>query len=415
MPASPSSTSSVAVIGAGPAGLMAAETLAQRGLQVDIYDAMPSPGRKFLLAGVGGMNITHSEDADQFVGRYREASPWVGTWLHQLDAEQLRHWVHDLGVETFVGSSGRVFPIEMKAAPLLRAWLRRLRESGVRLHTRHRWTGWDAQHRPVFETPTGKLTCNPAATVLALGGGSWGRLGSDGAWTTVLQERGVDITPLLPANCGFTVGWSPYLAERFAGAPLKQVIATVQLADGSALTRRGECVVTRDGLEGSLVYALSAPLRDRVIADGSAQLLLDLAPDRSLGELKASLARPRKGQSLASVLRKRAGLDPLKTALLHERLGAQTLADPLRLAQGIKALPVVLSATRPLDEAISSAGGVTRRAMAKGLMLSALPGVFCAGEMLDWEAPTGGYLLTACFASGRAAGNDAADWLSAGS
>jgi len=394
---------------------MAAETLAQRGLQVDIYDAMPSPGRKFLLAGVGGMNITHSEDADQFVGRYREASPWVGTWLHQLDAEQLRHWVHDLGVETFVGSSGRVFPIEMKAAPLLRAWLRRLRESGVRLHTRHRWTGWDAQHRPVFETPTGKLTCNPAATVLALGGGSWARLGSDGAWTTLLQERGVDITPLLPANCGFTVGWSPYLAERFAGAPLKQVIATVQLADGSALTRRGECVVTRDGLEGSLVYALSAPLRDRVIADGSAQLLLDLAPDRSLGELKASLARPRKGQSLASVLRKRAGLDPLKTALLHERLGAQTLADPLRLAQGIKALPVVLSATRPLDEAISSAGGVTRRAMAKGLMLSALPGVFCAGEMLDWEAPTGGYLLTACFASGRAAGNDAADWLSAGS
>lgn len=415
MPASLSSTSSVAVIGAGPAGLMAAETLAQRGLQVDIYDAMPSPGRKFLLAGVGGMNITHSEDADQFVGRYREASPWVGTWLHQLDAEQLRHWVHDLGVETFVGSSGRVFPIEMKAAPLLRAWLRRLRESGVRLHTRHRWTGWDAQHRPVFETPTGKLTCNPAATVLALGGGSWARLGSDGAWTTVLQERGVDVTPLLPANCGFTVGWSPYLAERFAGAPLKQVIATVQLADGSALTRRGECVVTRDGLEGSLVYALSAPLRDRVIADGSAQLLLDLTPDRSLDELKATLARPRKGQSLASVLRKRAGLDPLKTALLHERLGAQTLADPLRLAQGIKALPVVLSATRPLDEAISSAGGVTRRAMAQGLMLSALPGVFCAGEMLDWEAPTGGYLLTACFASGRAAGNDAADWLSAGS
>lgn len=415
MPASLSSTSSVAVIGAGPAGLMAAETLAQRGLQVDIYDAMPSPGRKFLLAGVGGMNITHSEDADQFVGRYREASPWVGTWLHQLDAEQLRHWVHDLGVETFVGSSGRVFPIEMKAAPLLRAWLRRLRESGVRLHTRHRWTGWDVQHRPVFETPSGKLTCNPAATVLALGGGSWARLGSNGVWTTVLQERGVDVTPLLPANCGFIVGWSPYLAERFAGAPLKQVIATVQLADGSALTRRGECVVTRDGLEGSLVYALSAPLRDRIIADGGAQLLLDLAPDRSLEELKTTLARPRKGQSLASVLRKRAGLDPLKTALLHERLGAQTLADPLRLAQGIKALPVMLSATRPLDEAISSAGGVTRQAMAKGLMLSALPGVFCAGEMLDWEAPTGGYLLTACFASGRAAGNDAADWLSAGS
>lgn len=413
MSASPNPSSSVAVIGAGPAGLMAAETLSQRGLEVDIYDAMPSPGRKFLLAGVGGMNITHSEAADRFRQRYRAASPWVDTWLQQLDAEQLRHWVHGLGVETFVGSSGRVFPLEMKAAPLLRAWLRRLREAGVRLHTRHRWTGWDAQRDLVFETPSGPLSRRHAATVLALGGGSWARLGSDGAWVGVLRERGIDVASLLPSNCGFIAGWSPYLRERFAGAPLKQVIATVTLADGTVLTRRGECVITRDGLEGSLVYALSAPLRDQILARGSASLLLDLAPDRSLDELENALAKPRKGQSLASVLRKRAGLDPLKIALLHERLATQTLSNPRHLARGIKALPIELSATRPLDEAISSAGGVTRGALENGLMLRALPGVFCAGEMLDWEAPTGGYLLTACFASGRAAGNDVADWLSA--
>lgn len=392
---------------------MAAETLSQRGLQVDIYDAMPSPGRKFLLAGVGGMNITHSEASEQFARRYREASPWVETWLQQLDAEQLRHWVHGLGVQTFIGSSGRVFPVEMKAAPLLRAWLRRLREAGVHLHSRHRWTGWDAQRRLVFETPAGAETVDAVATVLALGGGSWGRLGSDGAWVKTLSEQGVDVAPLLPANCGFIADWSPYLRERFAGAPLKQVIATVTLADGSDQSRRGECIVTQDGLEGSLVYALSAPLRDRIITEGRARLRLDLAPDRSEHELSALLAKPRKGQSLASVLRKRAGLDPLKVALLHERLPAATLADASRLAAGIKSLPVELSATRPLDEAISSAGGIRRTEMDRGLMLKALPGVFCAGEMLDWEAPTGGYLLTACFASGRAAGNDLADWLSA--
>lgn len=413
MSASSTSTSSVAVIGAGPAGLMAAETLTQRGLQVDIYDAMPSPGRKFLLAGVGGLNITHSEPADRFLARYREASPWVGTWLQQMDAEQLRHWVHGLGVDTFIGSSGRVFPLEMKAAPLLRAWLRRLRESGVRLHTRHRWTGWDAQGRPVFQTPAGALTREHAATILALGGGSWARLGSDGAWTEILRGQGVEVAPLLPANCGFIVGWSSYLRERFAGAPLKQVIATVNLEDGSAVTRRGECIVTGDGLEGSLVYALSAPLRDLITANGSARLLLDLAPDRSLDELSAALAKPRRGQSLASVLRKRAGLDPLKIALLHECLTADTLAEPSRLAHGIKSVPVELGATQPLDEAISSAGGVTLGAVNQGLMLRVLPGVFCTGEMLDWEAPTGGYLLTACLASGRAAGTGAADWLSA--
>ncbi|WP_373185172.1 TIGR03862 family flavoprotein [Halopseudomonas sp.] len=413
MPVSPPLSSSVAVIGAGPAGLMAAETLINRGFQVDIYDAMPSPGRKFLLAGVGGMNITHSEAADRFVARYREAAPWVETWLQQMDAGQLREWVHEQGVETFVGSSGRVFPVEMKAAPLLRAWLRRLREAGVRLHTRHRWTGWNEQQQLHFDTASGPTLKTHAATILALGGGSWSRLGSDGAWVATLSHQNVAIAKLLPANCGFTGNWSTYLSERFAGAPLKQVIASVTLADGSTLSRRGECVVTHDGLEGSLIYALSAPLRDEQMNTGSARLLLDLAPDRSEHELTDALAKPRRGQSLSSVLRKRAGLDPLKIALLHECLEPDAMADPHRLAQGIKSVTVRLHATRPMDEAISTAGGVMREAVDQRLMLRNLPGTFCAGEMLDWEAPTGGYLLTACFASGRAAGNGAADWLSA--
>jgi uncharacterized flavoprotein (TIGR03862 family) len=413
MPASSEPLPSVAVIGAGPAGLMAAETLAARGLQVDVYDAMPSPGRKFLLAGVGGMNITHSESVEHFVPRYREASPWVETWLQQMDPGQLRQWVHGLGVETFVGSSGRVFPVEMKAAPLLRAWLRRLREAGVRLHTRHRWTGWSEQQQLQFDTPVGPQLKTHVATILALGGGSWARLGSDGAWVKTLREKHVNVASLLPANCGFVVRWTDFLSERFAGAPLKQVIATVTMSNGQRLVKRGECVVTRDGLEGSLIYALSAPLRDELLASGSARLWLDLAPDRTQQELAALLARPRKGQSLASVLRKRAGLDPLKIALLHECLEQAVLADPEALAQGIKAAPITLRGTRPLDEAISSAGGITRDALDKRMMLKKMPGVFCAGEMLDWEAPTGGYLLTACFASGRAAGYGVADWLNA--
>jgi hypothetical protein len=414
MSASPTYSSRVAIIGAGPSGLMAAETLVNRGLQVDIYDAMPSPGRKFLLAGVGGMNITHSESADCFSARYQEASPWVSAWLHQLDASALRQWVHGLGVDTFVGSSGRVFPVEMKAAPLLRAWLRRLRETGVRLHTRHRWTGWDNEQQLQFDTPDGAVHKQHAATILALGGGSWARLGSDGAWVATLLERGIDVAQLIPANCGFISHWSPHLSKRFAGKPLKQVIATVTRPDGTKLSRRGECVVTHDGLEGSLIYALSAPLREQLMNIGKAHFLLDLAPDRSQCELFTTLSIPRKGQSLASVLRKRAGLDPLKIALLHECLTPDILADPQKLAQGIKTVPVLLQGTRPLDEAISSAGGVTRVATDDRLMLNGMPGVFCAGEMLDWEAPTGGYLLTACFASGRVAGNGAADWLSAG-
>ncbi|QJD60633.1 TIGR03862 family flavoprotein [Pseudomonas sp. gcc21] len=402
---------SVAIIGGGPAGLMAAETLANSGAAVTVYDAMPSVGRKFLLAGVGGMNITHSEPAEAFIARYREASPWVADWLASFDADALRVWIHGLGIDTFVGSSGRVFPVEMKAAPLLRAWLRRLRESGVTIQTRHRWVGWNAQGELEFATPAGPLSVNPDAVVLALGGGSWARLGSDGAWTSVLSDRGVAIRALIPANCGFTANWSAHLKQRFAGTPLKQVIASVHSPDQGLIERRGECVVTEAGLEGSLIYALSAELRDQLSANGEANLTLDLAPDRSLASLISALEQPRKGQTLSSVLRKRAGLDPVKIALLHECLPREAIAEPARLASGIKKLPVRLTGTSPLDEAISSAGGVCRDALDDQLMLRQLPGVFCAGEMLDWEAPTGGYLLTGCFASGRHAAHGVMNWL----
>ncbi len=401
----------IAVIGGGPAGLMAAERLAQAGLSVALFDAMPSVGRKFLLAGIGGMNITHSEAADAFVERYREAAPWVDQWLQQLNSTDLREWIHGLGIATFVGSSGRVFPTDMKAAPLLRAWLKRLRKTGVTLHTRHRWLGWDTQQQLLFATPDGPKHVQASAVVLALGGGSWARLGSDGAWQPWLQERGVAIRKLLPANCGFNLDWSPHLRQHFAGQPLKQVIARLHLSDGQTLERRGECVITLEGIEGSLIYALSAPLRDLITAQGHADLQLDLAPDRTQQQLASSLALPRNGKSLSAILRKSAGLDSLKRALVHECLSTAQRADPLQLAAGIKALPLRLTGTRPLDEAISSAGGVMREALDVQLMLKQLPGVFCAGEMLDWEAPTGGYLLTACFASGLVAANGVLDWL----
>ncbi|WP_185266991.1 TIGR03862 family flavoprotein [Halopseudomonas xiamenensis] len=411
-PSSSCSRPLVAVIGGGPAGLMAAEQLAQAGLRVALYDAMPSVGRKFLLAGVGGMNITHSEPAEAFVGRYREAAPWVGEWLRQLDGPALRDWIHGLGIETFVGSSGRVFPTDMKAAPLLRAWLKRLRDSGVQFHTRHRWQGWDARQQLSFITPDGRpRQVNADAVVLALGGGSWARLGSDGSWTALLRERGIAVRELLPTNCGFTANWSQYLRQRFAGQPLKQVIARFTDLDGQPHERRGECILTEQGLEGSLIYALSAPLREQIQRQGHAVLQLDLAPDRSHAQLAALLAQPRKGQSLGNILRKRAGLDALKSALLHECLDKSQLTDAEQLAGGIKALSVRLLGTRPLDEAISSAGGVMAQALDQRLMLRQLPGVFCAGEMLDWEAPTGGYLLTACFASGLVAARGVVDWL----
>ena len=397
----------VAIIGGGPAGLMAAEHLATvDGLQVDVFDAMPSFGRKFLMAGKGGMNITHSEALPAFIGRYGARAAEVGRMVEAFPPEALRAWIHGLGIETFVGTSGRVFPTEMKAAPLLRAWLHRLREAGVRFHVRHRWTGWSDTGQLLFSTPQGPLTVAPDACVLALGGGSWARLGSDGAWVRTLQAKAIPVAPLRPANCGFDVDWSPVFRERFAGAPVKAVIATV-----GRLRQQGEFNITANGIEGGLIYAVSAPLRDQLAAGEAGTLSLDLAPGRDLARLSADLAKPRGRDSLSNHLRRRAGIEGVKAALLRECCTPETLNHPATLAAAIKALPLQVAAPRPLDEAISSAGGVAFDALNEHLMLAALPGCFVAGEMLDWEAPTGGYLLTACFASGRCAALGVAEWL----
>ncbi|WP_433588680.1 TIGR03862 family flavoprotein [Pseudomonas koreensis] len=398
----------VAIIGGGPAGLMAAEVLSQAGVRVDLYDGMPSVGRKFLLAGVGGMNITHSEAYPAFLARYAERAPQIAPLLRAFDADALCRWIHDLGIETFIGSSGRVFPTDMKAAPLLRAWLKRLRDSGVVIHTRHRWLGWDEQGALRIASPDGEITVKPDATLLALGGGSWSRLGSDGAWMLPLEQKGVGLAPLQPSNCGFEVqAWSELLVSKFAGAPLKNV--AIGLNDD--IPRLGECVITTTGVEGSLIYALSAPIREAINAHGSATVHIDLLPGRPVDKLQAALSKPRGSRSMAKHLHSQVGIDGVKAALLRELTDAATFADPALLARAIKALPLTLVKTRPLDEAISSAGGVTFEAMDERLMLKALPGVFCAGEMLDWEAPTGGYLLTGCFASGRAAGFGMLEWL----
>ena len=398
----------VAIIGGGPAGLMAAEVLSQAGIRVDVYDGMPSVGRKFLLAGVGGMNITHSEAYPAFLSRYAERAPQIAPLLRAFDADALCQWIHDLGIETFIGSSGRVFPTDMKAAPLLRAWLKRLRDSGVVIHTRHRWLGWDASGALRIASPQGEISVNPDATLLALGGGSWARLGSDGAWMLPLEQRGVDLAPLQPSNCGFEVqAWSDLMVSKFAGAPLKNI--AIGLNDD--IPRLGECVITATGIEGSLIYALSAPIREEINRYGAAVIHIDLLPGRPVDKLQAALSKPRGSRSMAKHLHSQVGIDGVKAALLRELTDAETFADPALLARAIKALPLTLVKTRPLDEAISSAGGVRFEAMDERLMLKALPGVFCAGEMLDWEAPTGGYLLTGCFASGRAAGLGIVQWL----
>jgi uncharacterized flavoprotein (TIGR03862 family) len=411
---SPLEGQSVAVIGGGPAGLMAAETLAHGGASVDVYDGMPSVGRKFLLAGKGGMNITHSEPEQAFLSRYGTRRAQIAPLLEEFGPQSLRDWVQALGIDTFVGSSGRVFPTDMKAAPLLRAWLHRLRAAGVRFHMRHRWTGWTesgGRRTLQFSTPDGERTITPDATILALGGGSWPRLGSDGAWTSTLEKRGISIVPLQPANCGFDVHWSEHFRTRFAGHPVKAVVASLTDHVGAPYRRQGEFVVTESGVEGSLIYALSAPLRDDIAAAGSATLFLDLAPGKELQRVIDEVAHPRGSRSMASHLQSRVGIAGVKAGLLREFAGPDTFSDPLRLGNAIKSLPVPLSATRPIAEAISSAGGVAFESLDEQLMIQTMPGVFCAGEMLDWEAPTGGYLLTACFASGRRAGVGALQWL----
>ncbi len=401
----------VAVIGGGPAGLMAAEVLSAGGMQVDVYDAMPSLGRKFLRAGIGGLNLTHSEDYDAFCARYGARRQQLQSSLDAMPPDALRAWAQGLGIDTFVGSSGRVFPVQKKAAPLLRAWLQRLRAQGVRLHARHRWLGWDAQGGLRIAAPAGEFVATPAATVLATGGASWPQLGSDGAWAPWLQARGAEVAPLRSANCGFEVAWSAYLRERFAGAPLKPVALTFTDLEGRSERRQGEMVVTAHGVEGSLVYAFSQRLRESIEAHGSATFMLDLLPGLDAGRVQAEVAHPRGARSLSSHLQSRLGLGGVKAALLYEVLGKAGMADAAVLASSIKALPLVARAPRPLAESISSAGGVRFDSLDRHLMLQAAPGVFCAGEMLDWEAPTGGYLLTACFASGRAAAVGVLSWL----
>jgi len=411
-PTAPSSSpQSVAIIGGGPTGLMAAEVLSQAGIKVDVYDGMPSVGRKFLLAGVGGMNITHSEAYPAFLSRYAERSPMIAPLLRGFGAEALCQWIHGLGIETFVGSSGRVFPTDMKAAPLLRAWLKRLRDGGVVIHTRHRWLGWNQDGSLRIAHPDGQLSIVPAATLLALGGASWSRLGSDGAWVELLKARGIPLAPLQPANCGFDVGaWSELLRSKFAGAPLKNIAIGLQ---GHSL-RLGECVLTETGVEGSLIYALSAQIREAINQQGSATVEIDMLPGKALGDVEKALRKPRGSRSMSRHLHSQLNLDGVKAALLRELAPSSAFADPALLAQAVKALPLTLKNPRPLDEAISTAGGVPFEVLDQRLMLTALPGIFCAGEMLDWEAPTGGYLLTACFASGRAAGLGMLEWLRRG-
>lgn len=395
------------IVGGGPAGLMAAGQLAQcAGVQVEVYDAMPSPGRKFLIAGVGGMNITHAEPLPDFIRRYGPRVERLAPLLEAFGPQAVRDWIHGLGIETFVGSSGRVFPREMKAAPLLRAWLHRLRGQGVRFHVRHRWLGWDAAGQLRFATADGETSVAADASVLALGGASWSRLGSDGRWVDVLRGQGLPVAPLRPANCGFHVDWSDHFRQRFAGQPVKPVVG-----ECGGLRQQGEFNITEHGIEGGLVYALSAPLRDALDAGQPARLLLDLLPGRSLARLQADLGRPRGRDSLANHLRRHAGIEGVKAGLLREFCPPSSFADTAALAAAIKSLQLPVTATRPLDEAISTAGGVCFEALDDKLMALTRPGLFLAGEMLDWEAPTGGYLLTACLASGHRAGLGAAAWL----
>jgi uncharacterized flavoprotein (TIGR03862 family) len=418
----------VVVVGAGPAGLMAAEVLSSTGVAVQLFDAMPSIGRKFLLAGKGGLNLTHSEPAELFASRYGQRRQHIEPLLTLFGAASVRAWAASLGVETFVGSSGRVFPTDMKAAPLLRAWLTRLRHpmkgQPVQFFMRHRWAGWHSSALPAgdtadtasatpyvlnFDTPHGPVQVRADAVVLALGGGSWARLGSTGAWVPWLQAKGVAVAPLLPSNCGFDVinGWSTHFASRFAGQPFKSVAIEFTNAEGLKFSRKGEFVATATGLEGSLIYAASSLLRDDILAHGPATLRLDLLPDMSIERVLSEVQHPRGSRSLSSHLKSRLHIDGIKAAILHELLSKEQMHDPMQLAHAIKALPITLAGVRPLDEAISSAGGVVFDGMTEQLMLKSLPGVFCAGEMLDWEAPTGGYLMTACLASGAAAGQGA--------
>lgn len=396
---------------------MAADILSEQQIPVCVFDAMPSVARKFLLAGKGGMNITHSEPFEQFVERYGTATPYLRPLLEAFGPVHLRDWIHQLGIQTFVGSSGKVFPTEMKAAPLLRSWLQRLRSRGVQFYPRHRWHVWSQAPQgdnliPLrFTTPEGELEILAHTVILALGGGSWAKLGSDGIWQSGLAAMNIPVSPLRPSNCGFETTWSEHFKTQFAGSPLKSISLSFTTPDGHTCTRRGEALITEHGIEGSAVYALSGPVRETIRQTGQATIYLDLAPQKSEERLLQEIDHPRGSRSWSSHLQSRTGLKGIRLALLRECLPLEVYKDSRQLASAIKGLPITLTSPRPLDEAISSAGGIELSAINDHGMLTQYPGVFCAGEMLNWEAPTGGYLLTACFATGRTAGIGALNWL----
>ena len=389
---------------------MAAEALTEQGLGVDIYDAMPSLGRKFLMAGKSGLNITHAENLDTFLSRYTSPNARVADIVAAFPPQAVIDWMKGLDITAHTGPTGRVFPQQMKASPLLRNWLTRLQQRGATLHPRHLWQGWDKAGALKFKNPEGAITAKPAATILALGGASWKRLGSTGEWTAWLAEKKIPLVPFQPSNCGFTANWSDHLKQKFAGKPVKAVRLIVQAPDGPQITR-SEFVITKTSLESGGIYTLSAALRSALTHDGSATLMLDLVPDIKIADLSQRLSRPRGKQSLSNHLRKTAGLSAVKLALLYEVTTKEILNDPDKLTQTLKALPITITGTAPLDQAISTIGGVAWSALNDQLMLGAAPGVFCAGEMIDWDAPTGGYLITACLAMGRAVGQSAAAWL----
>jgi uncharacterized flavoprotein (TIGR03862 family) len=406
-----SSRPELAIIGGGPAGLMAAEMALSKGIRADLFEQMGSVGRKFLIAGKGGLNLTHSEDFEQFVGRYREKQAWVRRWLTDFDANALRAWAKSYGIDTFVGSSGRIFPSDLKAAPLLRAWVRRLRENGVRFHVKHQCIGWNNTNELCFETIEGLKTFTPQASIFAMGGGSWKKLGSDGQWLPWIKSAGIDVQNLKPSNGGFEHTWSDHFKQRFSGMPIKPVIISGFDNTDKQKSLQGEFVITEHGIEGSVIYAVSADLRNAIEKNGVAELTCDLCPGRGIERLRKDLDSPRGKRSMTDHLRRHTGLEGVKIGLLYERLNKDEWQNNESIIRAIKSYVIQLTATRPIDEAISTAGGVSELSLDLQLMSKHRPGVFFAGEMLDWEAPTGGYLLTASMASGRLAGLSACDWL----